>query len=126
MMLVPVGLVAAAFLPSEKDIIDVVEAEIRRQGPVDLFEMLALENLANGIPVRESEARLNEKSSDPKVKLDEAKIQDIYNEVRSTRLKEITYILIIAALVWVMSAILIYVIGWSFAWIIGGFRRNDL
>lgn len=120
-MLVPVGFMAANFLPSEKDVIDVVEAELRREGPVDLFEMLALENLAKGIPVRESEARLNAKSSGPKVKLDEVQIQRVYSEVRSTRWKKITSVIIVAALVWVMTATLLYVLGWSIVWVIRGF-----
>jgi hypothetical protein len=125
MMLIPVGFVVADYLPSEKDVIDVIEAKLRRQGPIDLFEMLALENLAKGIPVRESEARLNAKSSSPKVKLDEAQIQSLYSEVRSTQLKKITFVIVVAALIWIMTAILVYVLGWSFAWVIQGFRRSD-
>lgn len=125
-MLVPIGFVTADFLPSKKDAVDVVEAELQRQGPVDLFEMLALENLAEGIPVRNSEVQLNAKSSGPKVKLDEMQIQRLYCEVRSTWLKKITFVIIVAALVWIMSVTLIYVLGWSFAWVIRGFRGNDL
>jgi hypothetical protein len=126
MMLIPVGFVAADFLPSEKDAIDVVVAELGRRGPIDLFEILALENLAKGIPVRESEAQLNEKSSGPKVKLDEAQIQRLYNEARSTRLKKIAFVTIVAALAWVMAAALVYGLGWSVAWVIRGFRGNAL
>lgn len=125
-MAVPIGFVAAGFLPSDKGAIDDVETELRRRGPVDLFEILALENLVKGISVPETEARLNDKSSGPKIKLDERKIQRLYSEVKSARLKKITFVAIVAALAWLTATMLVYGLGWSVAWVGRGFRGNDL
>jgi hypothetical protein len=126
LLIVPVGFMATTFIPLEEDAVDAMKAQLRHQGPVDLFEMLALENLGKGISVRESEAQINEKSSGVKITLDEVKIQNLYRDAKDIVLKKKIIVITFATLVWLMTAAAIYGLGWTVAWIVHGFRRNDL
>ena len=124
LLLVPAGFFTVANLPTNKEVMDGLEVQLRKKGDLDLFEILSVENLLNGKSVKETEEELNKIPNTTKIILDENKINRMYEEVRTK--KVLGYFQITGTWLGIWFALVgtIYVFGWSVNWIARGFRKQ--